>query len=554
MEKNENSFKKNLTGYQASQYAHFGSKNMRRKDFLRSLTIKEKQEEIMKNKGFILIGLFVLFASLSFAQLYTENFDGLFFPPTGWTPIGVVRVNDTVTIPHSYPYCVEFDASADQLITPLMENPASIEYWHKKGTGNYRYYIQYQMEDGVPGPDPNGTWTDFLLTDFVPPLAANAYPIWAANAWTGGNSPITINLSNYNNIYLRWIPQSTPPPAKIFYLDSVSIYLEEDECEPPTIQATNVTFPYIGINSLGIQWTRGNGDYCVAFLHEGPGVPDDPIDGTVYDPSTDWTMPGTQLGTSGYYCIYRGTGNSVTVNNLLPLTSYYVVVFEFNCDGVEARYLYPGAQNLAPTVPIELSSFTAWVDQQYFVELHWTTQSESDVDGYMVYRNHSNDFGNAYFVNPRLIPASNSSVETNYTFVDKEATPGTWYYWLEVKNLNGISDFFGPISVTITDATGSTVTPGHTSLSTIFPNPFNPGGTYLTGTYSLNKADNVLLAIYNIKGEKVRTIASGNKNAGSYPISWNGFNDNDKMCPTGVYYLVLKTGDSITTRKIVMIK
>lgn len=506
----------------------------------------------MKNKGFILLGLFVLFVSLSFAQLFTENFDGLYFPPTGWINNGTTRVNETVTLPHSYPYCVEFDASADELITPLLVNPDTLVYYHKKGTGNYRYYIQYASS-------PTGPWTDFPLTSFVPPLASNEYPIWAANGWddASSRSPMTIDLNGYSNIYIRWIPQSTPPPAKIFYLDSVSIYMG-DECVPPTIQATNITFPTISYYYMNIQWTRGNGDYCVAFLHEGPGVPADPIDGTVYDPSTDWTMPGTQLGTSGYYCIYRGTGNSVTVTNLLAVTNYWVVVFEFNCDGVAARYLYPGAEGnattLDPTVPVELSSFTAVVDQQYFVELHWTTQSETDVIGYNVFRNEDNDMSFAYRVNPRTISAANTSTGADYEFIDQEATPGTWYYWLEVKNLNGVSDFFGPISVTISDGTGSTVVPVNTSLSTVFPNPFNPGGTYLTGTFQLNKAENVLVAVYNIKGEKVRTLTTGAKNAGTYPISWNGFNDNGKMCPTGVYYLVLKTGDSITTRKVVMIK
>lgn len=506
----------------------------------------------MKNKVFILLGLFVILASLGFSQVFTENFDGLTFPPSDWTYSGVQRVNSTVTLPYSPPYCIEFDASADYLVTPLLANPVSIQFYHKKGTGNYRFYVQWST-------NATGPWTDFLLTDFVPPLASNAWPIWAANTWDGSssNSPTVVNLSNYDNIYIRWIPQATPPPAKIFYLDNVTVTVEEP-CLPPTIQASNVIFPTIGIYSLGIQWTRGNGDYCVAFLHQGPGTPSNPIDGTVYTPSTDWGLPGTQLGTSGYYCIYRGAGNAVTVTNLLPLTNYWVVVFEFNCDGVAAHFLYPGAEGnattLDPNVPVELSSFTASVNQQYFVALNWTTASETEAVGYNVLRYESNDMTDAYRVNPTMIPATNTSSETHYSFTDKEAALGTWYYWLESKNLSGVSDFFGPISIVITDGTGSPITPDLTNLSRLFPNPFNPGGTYLTGTYQLAKTENILVAVYNIKGEKVRTIANGAKHAGSYPISWNGFNDNGKMCPTGVYYLILKTDDSITTRKIVMIK
>jgi len=503
------------------------------------------------------MGLFVLFTSFVFALPFTEGFDGATFPPTGWTAGTVTRVNNTVTLPHSVPYCVEFDASVDYLITPLLVAPDTISFFHKKGTGNYRFYVQYQVEDATPGVNTSGPWTDFPLTDFIPPLASNAYPIWAANGWTNTNSPITIDIGAYSNIYIRWIPQAVPPPAKIFYLDSVT-YTDVEPCVAPTIQASNITFPYIGFYDMTINWTRGNGDYCVAFLHEGPGTPSNPIDGTVYTPSTDWNMPGTQLGTSGYYCIYRGIGNSVTVTNLVEVTNYWVVVFEFNCDGVAAHFLYPGAEGNAttgdPNVPVELSSFSAILNQQYFVELHWTTQSETDVIGFNVYRWETNDNTQYQRVNAHTIPATNTALGSEYAFIDKEATPGTWYYWLEVKNLNGVSDFFGPISVTISDGTGSSTTPDLTSLSRIYPNPFNPGGSYLTGTYQLSKAENVLVAVYNIKGEKVRTISSGTKNAGSYPISWNGFNDRGNMCPTGVYYLILKTGDYITTRKIVMIK
>jgi len=500
----------------------------------------------MKNKGFILLGLLLILAAAVYALPFTEGFDGAVFPPTGWTANGVTRVNSTVTTPYTAPYCVEFDASADNLITPLLVSPQSMVFNHKKGTGNYRFYLQHSTS--VTGP-----WTDFLLTDFVPPLAANEWPIWAANTWTNNGSPVTVNLSNYSNIYIRWTPQATPPPAKIFYLDN-AIYQEEEECVAPTIQASGITFPYAGLNSLTINWVRGNGAYCVAFLHEGAGVPTNPIDGTTYVASTDWLSKGTQLGTSGYYCIYNGIGTSVTVTNLLSLTNYYVAIYEYNCDGINSKYLVPPATNNTPTTPVELSSFTAVLSQEYFVELHWTTQSETEAVGYEVYRNSLPNMTDAFKVNPYMIPATNTTMETDYNFTDMEATPGTWYYWLESKNLSGSSDFFGPISITILDGTGSATVPEATSLSKIFPNPFNPGGSYLSGNYELAKSENVLVAIYNIKGSKVRTLATGTKNAGAYPISWDGRDDNGKMCTTGVYYIILKTSDYITTKKIVMIK
>ena len=38
---------------------------------------------------------------------------------------------------------------------------------------------------------------------------------------------------------------------------------------------------------------------------------------------------GTQIGTSGWYCVYNGTGTSVNVTGLEPLTNYIFHVIEF---------------------------------------------------------------------------------------------------------------------------------------------------------------------------------------------------------------------------------
>jgi hypothetical protein len=327
---------------------------------------------------------------------------------------------------------------------------------------------------------------------------------------------------------------------------------------PPTIPPINVTFPFIGVYQLDISWTRGNGEYCMAFLHQGPGIPSNPLDGMSYQALPDWNMPGTELGSSDYFCIYDGTGNSVTVTNLLPTTNYWVVVYEYNGTGIYTRFLVNGAEGnattLDPTVPVELSSFTAWLTAAHFVDIRWTTQSETDAMGYNVYRNDTQDMEVAYLVNPYMIPATNTSMEAHYNFLDQEATPGTWYYWLENKNISGTSDFFGPISITITDGTNGTLVPEINSLSDIYPNPFNPVNSVLNGRYELSKAENVLIGIYNIRGQKVCTIASGVMNAGAYPIEWNGKDDQGNNATPGVYFLMMTSNGSVATRKLMLIK
>ena len=185
---------------------------------------------------FKLVVLFLLLFSttLIFAQ-FTEDFDGAVFPPTGWIANGTVRVDTT---PHTAPYCVEFDANEDELISPLLTDPGQIVYHHKKVTGNYQFFLQYSSSQ-------DGPWT--TLPD---------YPIFAGNGWTEQ----TVDLSAYTNIYLRWIPQALPPGAKVFLIDTITVGSSTTP-EPPTIPPINVTFPYVGVYQLQITWTRGNGDY-----------------------------------------------------------------------------------------------------------------------------------------------------------------------------------------------------------------------------------------------------------------------------------------------------
>jgi len=206
------------------------------------------------------------------------------------------------------------------------------------------------------------------------------------------------------------------------------------------------------------------------------------------------------------------------------------------------------------TLPVELSSFTAWLTQQYFVELKWVTQSESDAMGYHVYRNNSTSFGSAVRINLNIIPAHNTSNESSYSYIDTEATLGTWYYWLYCQNMNNTHNLYGPISITVTDPNGSTTPPVATNLGILRPNPFNPRVSAMTGYFNLSKAEDVSLTIYNIKGAKVKTIVSGKTNSGTYPITWDGRDSHGKICPSGMYYIVMTTSVYSTSRKIVILK
>jgi len=204
------------------------------------------------------------------------------------------------------------------------------------------------------------------------------------------------------------------------------------------------------------------------------------------------------------------------------------------------------------TLPVELSSFTAISTPQNYVQLDWTTQSETNVSGYYIFRNSTNNMVTAERLNA-FIPATNTSQETYYSFSDREVMPGnTWYYWLQHNEMSGEYEFHGPVSVTLQNNTNATPTiPLETSLQQVYPNPFSFNTSV---TFGLAKSDNLKLIVYNSKGQVVRTLFTGQKAAGNYRLQWTGDNDNGISLPTGIYFVKMTAGKHSSIQKIVLLK
>ena len=105
--------------------------------------------------------------------------------------------------------------------------------------------------------------------------------------------------------------------------------------------------------------------------------------------------------------------------------------------------------------------------------------------------------------------------------------------------------------------TGSNIQiPQKSALRQNFPNPFNPE-TWIP--FELAKEAEVVILIYNIKGELIRTLSIGLKPAGSYlsrekAVFWNGKNQNEEAVANGLYFYTLKAGDFQATRKMILVK
>ncbi|MBT4333942.1 MAG: T9SS type A sorting domain-containing protein, partial [Candidatus Cloacimonetes bacterium] len=85
-----------------------------------------------------------------------------------------------------------------------------------------------------------------------------------------------------------------------------------------------------------------------------------------------------------------------------------------------------------------------------------------------------------------------------------------------------------------------------------YPNPFNPETTI---SYSVSEQCKIEIAIYNIKGQKVKILESGYRGRGLYSVIWDGKDSNSDQVSSGNYLYKLKVNDKTeVVKKCVLLK
>jgi hypothetical protein len=88
--------------------------------------------------------------------------------------------------------------------------------------------------------------------------------------------------------------------------------------------------------------------------------------------------------------------------------------------------------------------------------------------------------------------------------------------------------------------------PRQAEMARISPNPFNPATTV---EYALPSAGNVLIDLYNIRGQKVLNLIDGFRQAGTYRVTLDG-----GPLPSGIYFLHFQTENATQVAKAMLVK
>ena len=106
-------------------------------------------------------------------------------------------------------------------------------------------------------------------------------------------------------------------------------------------------------------------------------------------------------------------------------------------------------------------------------------------------------------------------------------------------------------SIARTNSSEIKAIPVRFALKQNFPNPFNPSTEI---RFDLPENDNVILEVYNMMGQKIKTLASGNMSPGYHSIIWNGTNDAGAKVATGMYFYSINTSNFQSIKKMLFLK
>lgn len=198
-------------------------------------------------------------------------------------------------------------------------------------------------------------------------------------------------------------------------------------------------------------------------------------------------------------------------------------------------------------LPVELVSFDA-IGRDGEVLLEWKTTTETGNLGFHIER--SRDKVTFERISQERIPGAGfSTIENTYTYLDKDLTNGTTYYYnLITVDMNGIEMVANEHPA---EATPQAYLPKDFALHQNYPNPFNPE-TWIS--YQLTERGQVTLKIYNVYGQLVKTLIEEEKAPGIYRVCWSGRDLHGSPVSSGVYFCRLKAGAFKKVIKMVLVR
>lgn len=123
--------------------------------------------------------------------------------------------------------------------------------------------------------------------------------------------------------------------------------------------------------------------------------------------------------------------------------------------------------------------------------------------------------------------------------------------WAQDEASLGTMRFQLSLAPSVTEAPGLPAVPERTALVGAAPNPFNPQTTV---TFELATTGRARLAVYDLKGARVRQLVDADLAAGRQQVMWDGHDDAGRPAPSGTYVVRLQAGGVEQSQKLSLVK
>ncbi len=246
-----------------------------------------------------------------------------------------------------------------------------------RGNGSNCIVFVNQTATGTASPIINTTYAASSVFGHGTQIGATS---WYC-VYKGTGTSVTITGMNSNTTYRVMVCEYNGSTGSENYLSSSSTNNPNNQTTDfiaPTTQALNITFSSITGSSFTANWTRGNGSRCIAFIKQTTAGNASPVNDTTYIANSNYSS-GSQIGTTGWYCVYKDTGTSVNITGMNPGIAYRVMICEFNGTTGLEKYLKSASTNnpmnqstdfIMPTV--QASNITFSVNTSTYFRSTWT--------------------------------------------------------------------------------------------------------------------------------------------------------------------------------------
>ena len=210
------------------------------------------------------------------------------------------------------------------------------------------------------------------------------------------------------------------------------------------------------------------------------------------------------------------------------------------------------AEQEPPQKPPPPRNLTGVANDDGSVTLSWDAPGDDSVTGYRILRRHTVKQAPGVF---STLAANTGTTATTYT--DRVASPETRYaYRVKAINAAGAGKRSNYVKVTTKRAAPASKPavesePEPPGLAPNVPNPFNPNTLI---PYRLDTDGPVRLEIYNLLGQRIRTLVDEVQAAGSYRVSWDARDAAGRRMSSGVYFIRLHYPGGVQTRRVLHLK